>query len=217
MRDFWPPLPEVEALVLQRVQYGVRRLLSKEQLYLMAPTVECYPLADTMAQAIVYELRAKALQHRCPDFDATARGEVALAMPANWWQHWKLDRIGSRLFGWVARCWPVRTTPLKVHAMVTARFDKTVLFPQPTFDYPDSLGPVVVNIAKSLEDRLTVIHEHGEHDPAALHREYREYQLAFTGLYAELLPFAAWKKRRAQRLKDEHERAQREHGRGYGA
>lgn len=212
--DYWTgALPEVERVVLDRVQEQVAVLVSDYAIHLARDGVGVDHLAGDIAAHLVYTLRYQALRHRCEPFEASVRASTSLVVPATWWQHWKADHAGSRLFGWVRRWWPVRTTTVTAYPMVTAAFDKAALFPQPAVDYPDELGPVVLNITPSLRQRMTVTHEHDEYDPARLRREFRDYQRAFDGLLSDVLTFDQWRARRDERIRRQRERERAEHDR----
>lgn len=218
----WPDvLPEAETVVLEQVQLLVRKLLSEEQLHLSHDAVHAYEVAQHLGRAMVYELRSTVLQHKCDDFEATAQGTMTMVVPATWWQHWKLDHAGSRLFGWVSSRWPVRTTEITSRPTVTATFSKSALFPQPAFDYPKELGPVLLHITPSLRERVTFTHELSEYDPVRLNREYRDYRLFQEATVHVIktgrdLTFEQWRERRAQRVDAERDLARHEHDHWYG-
>lgn len=145
------PIEETAQRVLLDVKrYTTSRYVSEAVSESM--TVDYYRhTLDRMALDLSMKVLGKDLP---PDVDTVTK-TVRFEVPASWWQQWKAEHLGSRLWGWLAGRRPVLTRAVAQDVTLTARWTRTLTLPQADIALADRLGGGAVAVDLLDEVRFT--------------------------------------------------------------
>lgn len=140
MSEFFDvPGPEIDTVTLDRLKFGVRRVIDEDHLLLNA---DVEVIAGYTGRRLAVALKKDILAEKLPPASVTAhkRVEFSRTFPADWWQLWKNQHAPS----WFRRRWPVRwTTETEVRDVeVTVDLQKYRTYPEATYALPKLGKPV---------------------------------------------------------------------------
>lgn len=127
---------ETHQVMLNIKRYAVTRGVSEA----VAASMDLTSWMEPRLGQMVVQLSMKVLGRELPPDVSRISRTVSVEVPATWWQQWKSEHRGSRLWGWLARRSPIRTRTLSQQVTLTARWERTLTLPHADVAIADRLG-----------------------------------------------------------------------------